>query len=144
MEYRRFKNVIVLKLNRGEEIVSSVKSVCEREKVTLAKISGIGAAQSVKAGFYDVQTRNYHTKEYRGNLEILSLDGNVTQKDGVYLHLHISFAAEDGTAYGGHLNEAVIGGAGEIFLTVINGKVFREIDDETGLNVFLFPQNGIF
>ena len=54
------------------------------------------------------------------------------------------FYREDGTAYGGHLNEAVIGGAGEIFLTVINGKVFREIDDETGLNVFLFPQNGIF
>lgn len=138
MEYKRFGDTIVLKLSRGEEIVSSVIGACEKEKVTLASVEGIGAACSVKAGYFDTETKKYYLREYKGNLEILSLSGNITKKDGVYAHLHVSFAKEDGSVWGGHLNEAVIGGAGEIFIRAEKGTVGRMFDESSGLNVLRF------
>lgn len=145
MEYAKFKDKIVLRADRGEEVVSLLAAVCEREKVSLAFVSGIGAAQYVKAGFYSVADKKYSVKEYRGELEILSLTGNITRKDGeVYTHFHICFATEDGVAHGGHLNECVIGGTGEIEIALIDGKVGRKFDREVGLNVFAIEKQGKF
>lgn len=145
MEYVKFKDKIVLRIDRGEEIVSLIAAVCEREKVKLAFVNGIGAAQYVKAGYFSVAEKKYNVNEYKGDLEILSLMGNITQKDGkVYTHFHICFATEDGVAHGGHLNECVIGGTGEIEIALIDGKVGRKFDEDVGLNVFAFEKQAKF
>ena len=49
MEYAKYGKRIVLKLGPGEEVVSSVIEVCEKEKISLASVSGIGAAKRLKA-----------------------------------------------------------------------------------------------
>lgn len=55
-----------------------------------------------------------------------------------YVHFHISVADEQGSVFGGHLQEAVISGTGELVLTEINGNVDRKFDEEIGLNLFEF------
>ena len=73
-------------------------------------------------------------------MEITSLMGNVTQKEGaVYLHLHINLCNTKMQIMGGHLNECRIGATGEIVVRTLPGKVERLLDEKvTGLNLFRF------
>lgn len=50
----------------------------------------------------------------------------------------MSVGNEKGEAFGGHLNRAVVSATCEMVITVIDGKVDRVYDEETGLNVFKF------
>ena len=103
-------------------------------------MEGIGAADHAVIGLYDVANRQYHKKELNGPMEISSLLGTVTRKDGaVYLHLHINLCNTEMQILGGHLNECRIGATGEIIVRTIPGQVGRLLDDKvTGLNLFQF------
>jgi len=139
MEYRKIDGVYFLRLDRGEEVLTSLAKFCKKESVFLASVEGIGAVNRATIGIYSVETHEYTKKTLEGPMEILSLLGNVTQKDGeTYLHLHIVLADEELKAIGGHLNEAIIAATGEIVIRPINGRVYRQYDEEIGLNLFHF------
>ena len=139
MQYKKFENKLVLRLDPGEEIFSSVEKVCKGEGILLGSVSGIGAISSLIAGVYDVQKKEYIQNSFEGAFEIVSLAGNITTKNGnTYVHLHISVGDDKGRVFGGHLNSAVISATAEIFIDIIDGKVEREVSKQTGLNIFLF------
>ncbi len=139
MEYIRTGNTCILRLQKGEEILTKLKEFSEKEHVTLAKIEAIGATNDFTVGAYDSKKKQYRSHHYTGEYEILSLLGNITTKDGeFYCHLHMSCGSEDGSAVGGHLNSAVISVTCEMFVTVLEGKVERKYDEETGINLFYF------
>jgi len=136
MVYKVFGDNIVARIDRGEEILLSVKSICKKENVELASISALGAVDHVVVGLYKVAEKKYVPNTFDGEMEMTSLTGNVTTKDGeVYLHLHADFADGDGHVFGGHLNEAVISGTCELFIHTLNGAVGRKLDEVTGLNI---------
>jgi len=136
MKYRVFGDTVAVRLNRGEEILSSLEKVCAEADVAAGVVSGIGAADQAVVGLYEVASRSYHKNILQGEMEITCLAGNVSKKDGkVYLHLHISLAGQDGRVLGGHLNEARISGAGEIFIRRLPGEIGRIPDPDTGLNI---------
>ncbi|HEX2985453.1 MAG TPA: PPC domain-containing DNA-binding protein [Caproiciproducens sp.] len=137
MQYKKFGSTIAVRIDRGEEIIASVKRLCEKENIRLAMISALGAVDHAVVGLYRVKEKRYLPNTLYGEYEMTSLSGNVTRKDGeVYLHMHADFADENGHVFGGHLNEAVISGTCEMFLTVIDGEIGRKHDETTGLNVF--------
>jgi len=137
MKYKRFENTIVARIDRGEEILTSIREICRRESVTLANLSAIGAVGHAVVGLYQVEKQKYLPNTFDREMEMTSLNGNVTTKDGeVYLHLHANFADETDKVFGGHLNEAVISGTCELFIQIINGTVGRMHDPITGLNLF--------
>ena len=139
MEYRRFEDSYVVGLNKGEEIVSSLKQLCNEEDIRLGEITGLGASDLVEIGVFNVNTKEYKTKTFEGMFEITSLVGNVTTKDDdVYLHMHINFGDQDGNVKGGHLVSARISATSEIILRIIEGSVGRKLSDEIGLNLFDF------
>ena len=139
MEYRRFEDSYVVRLNKGEEIVSSLKNLCREENIRLGEITGLGASDLVEIGVFNVNTKEYKTKTFEGMFEITSLVGNVTTKDDdVYLHIHINFGDEDGNVKGGHLVQARISATSEIILRIVEGCVGRKLSDEVGLNLFDF------
>lgn len=139
MEYRRFEDSYVVRLNKGEEIISSLKQLCIDENIKLGEITGLGASDFVEIGVFNVNTKEYNTKKFEGMFEITSLVGNVTTKDGdVYLHIHINFGDEDGLVKGGHLVKATISATSEIILRIIEGNVGRKLNPEIGLNLFDF------
>ena len=140
MEYRRFGDAWVLRLDRGEEIVSSLEAFCRTEDVRLGSVEGLGASDHVVIGLYDVAERVYHKSTFEEPMEITSLLGNISQKDGdVYLHLHITLGRADSTVIGGHLNECRISATCELFVRPLPGTVERRLDEEeTGLNLYRF------
>ena len=139
MEYRRFEDSYVIRLNKGEEVITSLKQLCKDENIKLGEITGLGASDFVEIGVFNVNTKEYNTKKFEGMFEITSLVGNVTTKDGdVYLHIHINFGDEDGLVKGGHLVKATISATSEIILRIIEGNVGRKLNPEIGLNLFDF------
>ena len=136
MDYRRFSNTYVVKIDKGEDIVERLEFLCRKENITLGTITGIGAANKVVIGLFETETKEYRSVEVNGDYEITSLTGNITTKNGEpYLHLHATLGNISYHLIGGHLNSAIVSGAGEVVINVIEGKVEREFDPDIGLNL---------
>lgn len=139
MEYKRFDNRIVMRIDRGEEIVSKLTEVAVKENIRCASVSAIGATNAFTIGAYLVEKNEYLSKNYAGTYEITSLFGNITFNNGdVYLHLHMNAADDNGHVVGGHLNRAVISATCEIFIDIIDCVIGRKSDKVTMLNIFDF------
>ena len=139
MDYRRFDDKIVVRLEKGEEVIKSLKELCKKENIKLGEITGLGASDSVEIGVFNIYTKEYKTKIFEGMFEITSLVGSVsTKEDETYLHIHINFGDEDGNVRGGHLVASRISATCEIILSVIDGRVERKLNEEIGLNLFEF------
>ena len=85
-----------------------------------------------------IRKKKYLRSYVEGDLEIVSIGGNINHERGNLCTFSYSAADEQGNVFGGHLQEAVISGTGELVLTEINGTVDRKFDEETGLNLFEF------
>ena len=144
MEYRVFGDSIVLRIQKGEEILDTIKAVCEQEKVALAEVSGIGAVNDVTLGAFNHDKFLFESARYTGTLEMASCVGNISTKDGeVYLHLHATVGNPvNNECHGGHLSRAVISLTGEFILQSLEGVVEREYSPEIGLNLFRFTDAG--
>jgi len=139
MEYCRFNDIYVLRLDKGDEIITSLLHLCQKEDISLGTVTGLGAVDHVLAGIYNLKEKSYHQNEFKGEKEIVSLTGSITRKDGdVYLHIHIAVSGEDGSVVGGHLNEARISATSEIIISKFVGKVERKYDCVIGLNLLDF------
>ena len=136
MQHTKSGTTFVLRLDRGEEIVSTLKEFCIEQQILLGTVQGIGAVGNAVIGLFETRTKEYHTTTLSGDHEITSLLGNITTMGGEpYLHLHVTLTDATYLAYGGHLTSAVVSGTCEIFITVLDGNVTRRFDAEVGLNV---------
>ena len=139
MEYKKVKNHIIIRLDVGEEIISSIMNILKNEKISFATVTGIGATNDFTVGTYDVTNQLYKKSNYKGVYEIVSLLGNTsTMNNEPYIHIHMSAADKNNNVVGGHLNEAYISATAEIVLNIIETNVDRIKDSNTGLNIFKF------
>lgn len=137
MKYTWVDSSCVVSIERGEGIVSSLRRLCEEEHIVLGAVSGIGAAEKIELGYYNVGKQEYSTKIMEGEYEISALTGNITTMDDqVYLHLHITIGDKSFASYAGHLVEGYVSGACEIVIHSLDGRIDRYKDTEgTGLNL---------
>lgn len=140
MDYKRIENTVVVRLDPGDDIVTELLVIAEKETIALGTISGLGAVNECELGLFDVETKKYHSNIFRNqNFEIVSLIGNLSMMDNEhYLHLHMAIGDVNGHVFGGHLNRGIISATGEIIITIIPGNVTREFSDTIGLNIFDF------
>ena len=139
MDYRRFGDTVIVRLDKGEDIVEQILAVARKEQLTAASVSGIGATDDFTMGVFDLEKKGYNAFHFTGNHEITALAGNVTTMNGeTYLHLHINCANAQGQVVGGHLMRAKISLTCEIFMQVCGGKAERTHDDALNLNRITF------
>ena len=139
MEYRRFNNAIVLRIDKGEEILDSIKSLALKENIKLANINALGAVGEFTVGVFKTQEKKYYANEFKGDFEIVSLTGTINTMNGeFYSHLHMSAGDDKGQVFGGHLNKAIVSATCEMIINIIDGTVDREYNEEIGLNLFKF------
>ena len=143
MDYKRFDDTILVRMDRGEEILEQVKAVALKEHVTLASVQALGAINDFTVGVYNVAEKKYYANDFKGSFEIVSLTGTIdTMNDGFYCHLHLSAGNERGQVFGGHLNRAVVSATCEMVIRLIDGKIDRKYDD-TGSMAFAAPPRGL-
>ena len=129
-------NLVVIRLDIGDNIVECVKSVSLLYDVKSAIVSGIGATDKFTCGVFNPVTREYRKNHFVGTYEILSLFGNITRmNDEPYVHLHITVGDDNCASFGGHLIEARISATAEIFLQLIDQPIDRFRDNDIGLNL---------
>ena len=139
MEYRRFGNAYLVRIDRGEEIVEQVRLFAQAEGVQLASVQALGAVGDFTVGLFHSGDKRYHSEQYTGDHEIVSLTGTIDAMDGqFYCHLHMSARRYDGRVVGGHLNRAVVSATCEMVVHLLPGAIDRAFDAETGLNLWKF------
>jgi hypothetical protein len=131
------------RLNKGDDLLSSLQRVCSELEISQGTVSAIGAVACARIGYYDQAERKYELLHLSRHLEILSLVGNISLREGeVFVHAHVVLGDESGQPFGGHLVEGT-----EVFACEFTVQEFltetplrRVMDEETGL--FLWGEVG--
>jgi predicted DNA-binding protein with PD1-like motif len=124
----------VLVFDKNDDLVPLLLQFAEDNRLSGARLSGIGAFQRVRVGYFDRNTRKYEPIEINEQVELLSLVGNFARKDGKSaLHAHVVVGKRDGSAHGGHLLEGRVWPTMEIMVVETPAHLQRTMDDATGL-----------
>jgi predicted DNA-binding protein with PD1-like motif len=126
---------IVARLPYGGDLLTEILAVAKEYGIALGQVWAIGAVQRARIAFYDQQLHTYRELELDEHLEIVSLIGNISRRDGQpALHAHAAFADGLGGTCGGHLVPGCVIFACELYLTELTGHALERSHDEvTGL-----------
>ena len=168
MEYRKIGDNYYIRMDRGDEIISNLLAICEKESIPSAVFSGIGGCQSAELQVFIPETGSFETEQLEGMLELVSLNGNVVRDDDgkLFHHTHalFSFKGENrdvdnivggyqdgqhglratllpsgGRMAGGHLKATTVLYTAEIELRpTVGGAIGRKFDPETGTGFWNF------
>ena len=137
MKAKKYGNKFVVRIDKGEEIIETLKQFCKDNCIKLGTVQGIGAANKAVIGLFDAETKKYHSRALVGNHEIAPLLGNISTMNGeVYLHIHANLCDSENNSFGGHLTSAVVSATFEAIIDVMDGEIDREFSDEIGLNLY--------
>jgi len=146
MDYRKFGECYYIRLDRDDEVVSSIIDVCRRENVRSATFLGIGGCSDAEIQVFDPGAGAFKAERVESLLELVSLTGNVIScDDGSFSHhAHALFAYQvDGQqrVLAGHLKSTTVLYTAEIELRpVVGGVINAKLNDETGTNFWAFPE----
>lgn len=70
MEYRRFNDTIIARIDKGEEILYKIKEISLKEKIKLANINALGATNEFIVGVFKVDEKNIILMNLRETLKL--------------------------------------------------------------------------
>ncbi len=143
MDYQVSSSGVYVRIDKNEEILRSITTVCRKEHIQSAIFHGIGAFGQACVATYIPEKDDFLEHQKTGMLELISLDGNISHdEDGqIYEHAHALFSyldKESGISFfGGHLKSAVVSYTAEIVIEPVSGYGFgRMTDPHTGITVW--------
>lgn len=120
--------------DKGDEVVQGLQDFAQRQHLTAAHFTAVGALSDVTLGYFERERKDYKKIPLREQVEVLSLVGNIALAKGQpKIHAHVVVGRSDGTAHGGHLLEAHVWPTLEVMLIESPSHLRRRIDEETGL-----------
>lgn len=138
MEYKFFNKIGYVRMDKGDEIISGLLEICNKEGIESATFYGIGGCSEAEIQTFIPETGSFETKLLKGMLELVSLTGNIMMDDegNRHHHTHAVFSYKDSGEHrviGGHLKSVTVLYTGEIELRPVIGGVIRRMHDpETG------------
>ncbi len=135
MKSRKVAAGYLVRLDKGEEAISSLTSFIAKKKVPCGTILGIGAIDNITIGYFDLSRHTYRKKNIKKVMEVVSLSGNISYLDGKpFVHTHIILAGPDHKTLGGHFFSGTVAITLEIYIHVIPAKLRRVYDKKVGFN----------
>lgn len=136
MKRKKFGAYYVLRIEKGEDIIESLKRFANETKFFSAFFFGLGVGQDIELGYFDAAKKNYFKKQFRGEYEFSSLSGNIsTFSQEPAIHCHVTIADSKFNAFGGHLFSAKVPATCEIVVFPFDEPLTRFEDDQTGLRL---------
>jgi predicted DNA-binding protein with PD1-like motif len=135
---------IIGHLEKGADLYNSILRVLQENSVRVGRVTGMGAVQRAQLAYYDQQAMKYCNLDFNEAMEIVSLHGNISMKEGKpFAHVHVVLSNERGECKGGHL---LPGGtpvfACELMIEEFTGpELVRNADPTTGLA--LWPKDRV-
>jgi predicted DNA-binding protein with PD1-like motif len=127
----RAKDVLLGRLQRGDDLLEALTDLVRREGVRLGRLEALGAVEKARVGYYDQAAYEYRYLDFDQDLEILALVGNVSLRDGQpMVHAHLTLGDAQGRAFGGHLAPGTRVFACEFAVEVLEGAEFHRGHDE--------------
>lgn len=125
-------------LYQGDEVFTAITEFAKRHQVGSAHFTAIGAVHDVKVGWLDLNRKQYKIIPVPGQVEILSLIGDVgvVAGSGPVVHAHLTCGLTTGEARGGHLVHAVTSPTVEVFITVHKTQLNKVPDSASGMTIF--------
>ncbi|HMK60831.1 MAG TPA: PPC domain-containing DNA-binding protein [Dissulfurispiraceae bacterium] len=122
-------------LRTGEDLLRGLTHVIEENNIVCGRITGIGAVTQARVAYFDHEHKRYEELLIKEGMEILSLTGNISKKDGeLFPHVHVVLSGRDFRAFGGHLLHDTLVYAFEYEIIPFDGKpLIRQFDKDTGL-----------
>ena len=131
-------NEFVVRLDKGEEVLSSLEEFMKTQQITACSFSGIGAIDTLELAFYNTHLKEYRKKPFLEELEVLSFSGTGSMKDGqAFIHSHGVFGRTDFSVFGGHVFKLVVSVTLELHLTKLEGELKRELNADANLNLLV-------
>ena len=136
MKIKKFNNYYVLRLQKGEEIISALQAAARISKINSGFFFGLGVGKDLVLGYFDAQHKTYIKKAFEGEFEFSSFAGDVSRFEGeTVVHCHVTITDKNFSAFGGHLFQGVIPATCEIIIFPFKKILERKKDRVTGLNL---------
>lgn len=137
---RRF----VGRLERGEEVIATLRQHCEGERVRGAWIRGAGILEWVELMEWDAEREAWKSpRRVEGPLTVVSMEGTVAIRGGpVFVELHASLTKQDDLgihAVGGTIASARVYALDFAIESFEDVRLERDEDPSTGLSLFKGP-----
>jgi hypothetical protein len=116
----------VLRLDPGEDLVAVLRRVVEEQGIQAGTISGLGSVDEVTLGYLDPEANEYLKRRFAERMEVAALSGSVSmEEERPHVHLHAVVSPREFLAYAGHVHEARVGAALEVFIHAFPGRLRR-------------------
>lgn len=136
MIIKNFNGYYILRLEKDEEIISSIHQAFKHKRLKGAFFFGLGVGKDLVLGYFNAHKKSYIKKVFEGEYEFTSLSGNISQVEKeIIVHCHVTITNDNFNAFGGHLFQGTVPATCEILLLPLTKSLKRKRDKMTGLNL---------
>ena len=136
MKIKKSGNCYIVRLQKGEEILTSLRDAFTQVKLKGAFFFGLGVGENLVLGYFDASQQTYFKKLFAGEYEFTSLAGNIALAGReVVVHCHVTVTDREFHAFGGHLVQGTVPATCEIMMLPLPEVQSRKLDTTTGLNL---------
>jgi predicted DNA-binding protein with PD1-like motif len=122
-------------LHTGEEAMGCLQTFVEKERISAAQLTGLGALSDARLYYFDWDKKEYEPIPVAEQVEVASLVGDValSPEGKPALHIHVVLGRRNGSALAGHLAEAHVRPTLEVIVTEPPAHLHKAHDPESGL-----------
>jgi hypothetical protein len=122
-------------LDPGEEAFATLSDFAQREKLSAASLTALGAFSGATVGWFDPGAKKYREIAVDQQCEVLSGIGDIAidDKGKPGLHLHVVVGLSDGQTRGGHLLKGMVNPTLEVTVVETPAHLRRTQRPELGL-----------
>ena len=132
------KVTYALCFDKGDDVASELEKFINKEQITFANFSGIGAFEDTVIGLYE--NGEYKKFTYKQLVEVVNFTGNITFKDNepkIHTHTTLSYEEDnDIKTLAGHFFSAKVAVTLEIILHSYNTKIERKYNQDSKIDTW--------
>lgn len=131
----------IVRLDEGQRFSEIFEEFASKTDLEGAWVSIIGGALEAELGFYDLGSKKYYWKTFKGLYEITGINGTFAlgANGKLAYHLHGTLADKNYQVIGGHVKDFVAAATVEVFVHRTYKPLKRMQDATTGLQILDLP-----